>query len=82
MARKNKGSFGGRKLRRVTDEEWIGGVCAGFAYWLGFPAWLIRLFWFLAVCSAGVGLVAYVLLWIFMPKWDCTPADFEKVTGA
>jgi hypothetical protein len=33
-----------RKLRKVADDNaWIGGVCAGIAYWLGIPAWILRL---------------------------------------
>jgi len=70
-----------RKLRRIFDESWIGGVCAGIAYWLGISVWLVRLVWVCLVIFYGVGIFPYILLWIFMPKWDKTPSDFKKITG-
>jgi|GEM_PF-394804 phage shock protein PspC (stress-responsive transcriptional regulator) len=70
-----------RKLRRVTDEEWIAGVCAGVAYKLGIPVWTVRLAWVLCSIFYGVGLLPYLLLWIFLPEWVNTPGDFNRVTG-
>lgn len=70
-----------RKLRKVAQHEWIGGVCAGVAYWLGVPVWLTRLAWFCSVFFYGVGVVVYILLLIFMPTWDKTPKDYKEVTG-
>lgn len=70
-----------RKLRKVTKNEWIGGVCAGVAYWFGIPVWLIRLVWVCVALFYGVGVGLYILLWIFMPTWDKTPTDYKEVTG-
>lgn len=70
-----------RKLRAVSEHEWIGGVCAGMAYWLGVPVWLTRLVWACTILFVGVGLLSYILLWIFMPEWEKTPSDYEEVTG-
>jgi phage shock protein PspC (stress-responsive transcriptional regulator) len=70
-----------RKLRRVTEDEWIGGVCGGVAYWLGVPVWLTRLVWTCAALFYGIGIGLYILLWIFLPKWEDTPADYEQITG-
>lgn len=70
-----------RKLRKVSDESWVGGVCAGIAYYLGCPTWIVRLVWFLAVFVYGFGGSAYILLWIFLPEWDSTPQDYQEVTG-
>lgn len=78
---KAKARLTARKLRKVTDDEWIGGVCAGVAYWLGFPVWLVRLIWACAALFYGVGVGIYILLWIFMPEWEETPADYQKITG-
>ena len=68
-----------RKLKRIDAEGKIGGVCAGLAYWLGIPTWLMRLAWAVAFFIYGVGLVAYVLLCIFMPVWEETPKDYEEI---
>lgn len=70
-----------RKLRRVVGEKWIGGVCAGVAYSLGAPAWLVRLVWAILGFSYGVGILPYLLLWVFMPEWDATPADYAERAG-
>lgn len=69
-----------RRLRRVSQHSWVGGVCGGAAYWLGFPAWIVRLALAVAVFGYGVGLGVYILLWIFMPEWTQDPADYEAVT--
>jgi phage shock protein PspC (stress-responsive transcriptional regulator) len=68
-----------RKLKRITGKECIGGVCAGVAYWLGLPTWIVRLVWAWFVLFVGIGLVLYILMWIFMPKWKDTPDDYEEV---
>ena len=70
-----------RKLRLMPNEGWFAGVCAGIAYWVGMPVWIIRLISAIIVLSSGVGFFLYIILWIFLPKWDDTPADFEEITG-
>lgn len=72
-----------RKLRRlrIRDGAWLGGVCAGMAYWLGLPMQLIRMVWFLAVLIAGTGILLYIMLWIFLPAWKEKPSDFDEVAG-
>jgi phage shock protein PspC (stress-responsive transcriptional regulator) len=71
-----------RQLRRVGDHSWIGGVCGGLAYWLGIPAWLIRLAVTVAILFYGISLLPYILLWIFMPAWKKDPEDYEEVAGS
>lgn len=70
-----------RKLRRVVGQKWVGGVCAGVAYWLGAPTWLVRLGWVVLGFCYGIGVVPYVLLWVFMPRWDETPEDYQQRSG-
>ncbi len=60
----------------TTDRAWLGGVSGGLAYFIGFPTWLVRLAWFLAIFCAGIGLGLYVLLWIFAPRWRAEPLDY------
>lgn len=70
-----------RKLRKVRGKKWIGGVCAGIAYSLGIPAWVVRLVLAVSLLFYGFGALPYILLWIFMPTWDETPEDYETVAG-
>lgn len=60
-------AFAFNSLRRSQSDRWIGGVCGGIARQTGIESWILRLLWSLAVFFAGVGLLAYVLCWIFVP---------------
>ena len=54
-------------FRRSRTDRWLGGVCGGLARLTGAEAWVWRLlFAVLSICG-GVGLVLYLLLWIFVP---------------
>lgn len=57
-------------LRRSRSDRWLGGVCGGIARLTGVEAWVWRLLWTLSVFFAGVGLLAYLLCWIFIPAED------------
>jgi len=72
-----------RKLRIVPDSEAVFlGVCGGIAYWLGVPAWIVRLATVASVFfTSGIVLFAYYLLWAFMPEWEELPEDYEKRAG-
>jgi phage shock protein PspC (stress-responsive transcriptional regulator) len=70
-----------RRLRRIKGTHWLGGVCAGIGYWMGIPTWLVRLAWALLLLVYGLGGVAYVLLWVFMPVWPSVPEDYEERAG-
>nr|WP_316642405.1 PspC domain-containing protein [uncultured Roseateles sp.] len=62
------GPVAGTSLRRSRNDRWFGGVCGGIARVTGLESWVWRLgFVLLAVC-AGTGLLAYLLLWIFVPE--------------
>jgi phage shock protein C len=54
-------------LRRSIDDRWIGGVCGGIAKLAGIESWIVRLMFVLGILFAGLGLLPYVLLWIFVP---------------
>jgi phage shock protein C len=70
-----------RKLKKVPDRKRIAGVCAGFAYWLSVEVWFMRLMWILLIFVNGIGLFAYILFWMVLPKWENTPQDFDEATG-
>lgn len=55
-------------FRRSRSDRWLGGVCGGLARVSGLEAWVWRLLVTLLVVFGGVGLVLYLLLWIFVPS--------------
>lgn len=53
---------------KSDTDRWIGGVCGGLGEHTPVPSWVWRLlFALLAVCF-GTGFLAYILLWIFVPR--------------
>ncbi len=55
-----------KKLTRSNDRI-IAGVCAGMADYFGFDKTLMRVIYLLLVLFGGVGILAYIILWILMP---------------
>ena len=56
-----------REFRRSLRDKWIGGVCGGLDDITSIPAWSWRILFVLLALLHGVGIVIYVLLWIFVP---------------
>ena len=56
-----------RQLSRSQTDCWLGGVCGGLGENTIIPSWLWRVLFCLTTLIYGVGLFAYILLWIFMP---------------
>lgn len=63
-----------KKLVRPMNEKSIGGVCAGFARYLGLDVALTRILWLLIAIFTGVGFIAYLVCWIIMPAEYGPPA--------
>jgi len=55
-------------FRRSRTDRWFGGVCGGIARSTGLEAWIWRLLFAALFICAGVGLLVYLLLWIFVPS--------------
>ncbi len=55
-------------LRRSAGDRWIAGVCGGVARATGVESWVWRLIFAVLLLWGGVGLLVYVLLWIFVPQ--------------
>ncbi len=56
-----------RRFKRSDTDRWIGGVAGGLAEVSGIPAWTWRILFVLTALLHGIGLVMYILLWIFVP---------------
>lgn len=59
---------GSKKLYRDTDEGVIAGVCAGLGHYLNIEARWVRLLAFLLIFLGGSGILAYLILWIAIPR--------------
>ena len=57
-----------QRLRRSTEDRWLGGICGGIARLTGIESWVWRLAFTLLFLFWGAGLLIYVLLWIFVPE--------------
>lgn len=64
------------RLTRSSSDRVLGGVCGGFARWMGWDPTLVRVaYLLLTVFSAAFpGVLLYVLLWLIMPQ-DPVSAD-------
>lgn len=60
----------GNRLYRSRTDVILGGVCAGLAKYLGIDPTLVRLFFILITLAGGVGVLAYLILWIVVPQED------------
>jgi phage shock protein C len=64
-------------LHRLTlsaTDRVIGGVCGGLGAHTGLPSWAWRVIFCATVFYFGVGLLFYILLWIFIPRESSAPA--------
>jgi len=55
------------RLVRPSHGKWLAGVCAGIADRFGLPRGIVRV-GFALFALFGVGEIAYIALWIIMPK--------------
>ncbi len=58
---------GPRRVERSATDRWIGGVAGGLGQHFGMPAWVFRVVFVGSALAWGMGVVAYLLLWAFLP---------------
>ncbi|MGN6196146.1 MAG: PspC domain-containing protein [Ginsengibacter sp.] len=56
-------SWKGKRLYRDENNKILGGVCSGIAAYFGIDPVIVRILFIVS----GIGLLAYVLLWMFVP---------------
>ena len=54
-------------LSKSAHDKKIAGVCGGFGEFTPLPSWLWRVVFLTSLLFGGLGLIAYVILWICMP---------------
>jgi phage shock protein C len=63
-----------KTLRRSRTDRMLGGVCGGFARYLGIDPVAARVLYVLATFLTGGALVlGYAIFWIMMPEESATP---------
>ncbi|MCK9578321.1 PspC domain-containing protein [bacterium] len=66
-----------KKLFRDTENSILGGVCSGLATYFDVELVLVRLAAFLLVFCNGIGIPAYILLWIIIPAAETKAQKLE-----
>jgi phage shock protein C len=56
------------RLTRSETDRVIAGVAGGVAQRFGFNSTFVRLAWLLSIFFGGFGILAYLILWIALPK--------------
>lgn len=60
--------FSERRIYRDTEEAMVAGVCSGLSYYLKIDVSILRIIAVITVLMGGSGLLAYLILWIAIPK--------------
>ena len=55
-------------LYRSESDRMLGGVCGGLGNYLGVDTTLVRLFFVILFFGSGIGVLAYLALWIIAPS--------------
>ncbi|MDD4410028.1 MAG: PspC domain-containing protein [Candidatus Pacebacteria bacterium] len=66
-----------KKLYRNPDDMIIGGVCGGIGAYFSIDPVFIRILFIILFFSGGIGLPAYVILWIIIPMAETKAQKFQ-----
>jgi phage shock protein PspC (stress-responsive transcriptional regulator) len=68
------------KFVRIIRKKFIAGVCSGISYKLGCSLFIVRAI-SVIIGFMGIGVLAYLLMWAFMPITKETPIDYDDRTS-
>ena len=68
-----------RRLTRDRDDRMIGGVCSGIAKHFDLDPTLVRVVFVVLSLVSGVGIIAYVVMWLLLPAAERTDAGPRQV---
>ena len=73
-----------RRLYRDTEDSVLAGVASGLAQYFGIDPVIVRLIFVVSIFFNGLGILAYIILWLVVPKAETTAEKYamrgEKVT--
>ena len=59
-----------RRLTRSTENKYVAGVAGGLGRYFGLDPVLFRVAFGVSMVFGGIGIVAYIALWVFLPTED------------
>ena len=65
-----KGMITVNRLTRPRDNRWIAGVCSGLGRRFGISPGIMRLLFVVSCVLPGPQFIAYLVLWVVMPRDD------------
>jgi phage shock protein PspC (stress-responsive transcriptional regulator) len=71
-----------RRLTRSTTDKYVAGVSGGLGRWFGLDPTLFRVGFGVSIVFGGIGILAYVALWLFLPTDDGGPSFMESRSRA
>src|SRR3954464_14654484 len=71
-----------RRLTRSSESSYVAGVAGGLGRYFGLDPVLFRVAFGVSVVFGGIGLLAYVALWLFLARDDGTPAFMDSRSRA
>ena len=66
------------RIYRSRKSKVIAGVCGGLSEYLNIDVVIIRAVFLVALIGYGTGLLAYIVLWIMMPREKRTIDDYSN----
>jgi len=57
-----------KKFYRSSKNKVIAGVCGGIGEYFEIDPTLVRIIWVVFTLCGGAGLLAYLLIWLFVPQ--------------
>ncbi len=57
-----------KKLFRSSTNKVIAGVCGGIGEYFDIDPTIVRIVWALFIVIGGMGVLAYLIMWLIMPK--------------
>ncbi len=78
----SKTPFSLKDLAKAQDDKKLFGICGGLAKHTPLPSWLWRAIFIIAFFVSGLGLIAYIVLAILMPKEAVAPVTNPVVAPA
>ena len=70
-----------RDLKKSATDTKLAGICGGFGEYTPVPSWLWRVIFFVSLFVGGLGLITYILLWLFMPSANTPAVRPERVVN-
>lgn len=70
-----------RDLKKSATDIKLAGICGGFGEYTPVPSWLWRVIFFVSLFVGGLGLITYILLWLFMPSATTPTVRSERVVN-